>query len=83
MLSELCLTLASFTRPESIGVTGLSMLWMFPLLASIAVIYKTAKLRAMFWPAFIKETLKLIAFLSGFMILAIVVLNLVVWLLTS
>lgn len=75
--------LASFTTPEPIGTTALSMLWMFPLLAAIAIIYKTTKLRAFFWKSMIQETAVLFGVLSGFMILAIVVLNLVVWLITS
>ncbi|MBN2512144.1 MAG: hypothetical protein JXB18_04325 [Sedimentisphaerales bacterium] len=75
--------LASFTTPEPIGTTAVSMLLMFPLLAAISIIYKTTKLRAFFWKTMIRETVILFGVLSGFMILAIVVLNLVVWLMTS
>ncbi|MEN6306664.1 MAG: hypothetical protein ABFD91_02810 [Anaerohalosphaeraceae bacterium] len=75
--------LASFTTPEHVGTTAMSMLLMFPLLAAIAVIYKTTKLRAFFWKSMVLETAVLFGVLSGFMILAIVVLNLVVWLITS
>jgi len=75
--------LASFTSPENIGTTPESMLWIFPLLAAIAAVYKANKLRAMFWNVFIREAGVLFAFLSGFMVLAIAVLILVVWLLTQ
>jgi len=75
--------LASFTQPLEIGTNPASMLWMFPLLASIAVIYKATKLRAMLWKIFIRESILLFAVLSGFMILAAVVLNLLVWMITS
>jgi hypothetical protein len=74
--------LASFTQPENIATSPAFMLWMFPLLAAIAVIYKTTKLRALLTKVFLRETLVLFGVLSGFMILAIVVLNLLVWLIT-
>jgi len=82
-MSDLLLTLASFTKPLEIGTTPASMLWMFPLLASIAIIYKTTKLRVLRWKIFFLETILLFAFLSGFMILAAAVLNLLVWMITS
>jgi len=75
--------LASFSSPIHIGTDWVSMLWMFPLLAAIAIIYKATKLRVLFWRRFIREVLVLFATLSGFMIAAIVVLNLVTWLATS
>jgi hypothetical protein len=74
--------LASFTQPENIATAPAFMLWMFPLLAAIAVVYKTTKLRALLAKIFFRETLILFGVLSGFMILAIVVLNLLVWLIT-
>lgn len=75
--------LASFTAPIEIGTDPASMLWMFPLLAAIAVIYKATKMRVFMVKTFIRETLVLFATLSGFMIAAVVVLNLVTWLATS
>jgi hypothetical protein len=56
---------------------------MFPLLLSIAVVYKTTRIRVLFWKTFVREVLILFLTLSGFMILAGIVLNLVVWLMTS
>lgn len=75
--------LAGFTTPLEIGTTSLSMLWMFPLLVSIAVVYKTTRLRILFLKQLFVESLILFLTLSGFMILAGIVLNLIVWLATS
>lgn len=75
--------LATFSVPENIGTTPASMLWMLPLLAAIAVVYKTNKLRVIFWKSIIREVVILFGVLCGFMILAIVVLNLLVWLINQ
>jgi hypothetical protein len=75
--------LASFTAPIDIGTDWVSMLWMFPLLAAIAVIYKATKMRVFLYKTFVREALILFATLSGFMIAAVIVLNLVTWLATS
>ena len=72
--------LASFSTPINITTDPASMLWMFPLLASIAIIYKATKMRVLFIKTFIIETVKVFLTLCGVMILAIIVLNLVVWL---
>jgi hypothetical protein len=77
------LMLASFTAPIDIGTDWVSMLWMFPLLAAIAVIYKATKMRVFLYKTFVREALILFATLSGFMIAAVIVLNLVTWLATS
>ena len=74
---------AAFTAPIEIGTNPASMLWMFPLLAAISIIYKATKMRALLWPRFLREVVVLFATLSGFMIIAIVVLNLITWLATS
>lgn len=75
--------LASFSAPLDIGCDPASVLWMFPLLAGIAAVYKATKLRVLLWPQFIWQTVVLFATLSGFMILAMAVLNLIAWLATS
>lgn len=75
--------LAGFYAPVDISTTPASLLWMFPLLLSIAVVYKTTRIRVLFWKTFVREVLILFLTLSGFMILAGIVLNLVVWLMTS
>lgn len=83
MISDFCGLLATFTAPETIGTTPGSMLWMFPLLAAIAMIYKATKMRAILLKRFFIESLLLFATISGFMILAIFVLNLISWMITT
>ena len=75
--------LATFTSPETIGTTKTSMLYMFPLLAAITIIYKATKMRVILWKRLAIDSLILFATVSGFMIGAIVVLNLIAWLITS
>ncbi|MCE5186302.1 MAG: hypothetical protein LLF76_09280 [Planctomycetaceae bacterium] len=75
--------LASFTTPESIGTTPQSLLWMFPLLAAIALVYKATKMRVLFMRKYLLDSLLLFMTISVFLIAAIIVLNLVDWLITS
>ncbi len=75
--------LAAFTAPIEIGTTPGSMLWMFPLLAAIALVYKATKMRVLFTKKYLLESLLLFLSVSGFMIMAIIVLNLLSWLVTS
>lgn len=82
-MPDLALVLAAFTSPESIGTTPASMLYMFPLLAAITIIYKATKMRVIFWKRLAVESLILFVTVSGFMIAAVIVLNLIAWLVTS
>lgn len=75
--------LASFTSPMHIGTTPVSLLFMFPLLLSVALIYKATRLKVMFMGKFFREVAGLFLTLSGFMIVAAVGLNILVWFLTS
>ena len=75
--------LAAFTSPIEIGTTPASMLWMFPLLAAIALVYKATKMRVLFTKKYLLQSALLFLSVSGFMIMAIVVLNLLSWLVTS
>ena len=75
--------LASFTAPIEVGTTASSMLWMFPLLAAISLVYKATKMRVLLTRKFLLESLLLFLSVSGFMIMAIVVLNLLSWLITG
>lgn len=78
-----CCILAAFTAPETIGTTATSMLWMFPLLAAIAMVYKATKMRAILFKRFFIESLILFLTVSGFMMMAIAVLNLLSWMITT
>lgn len=75
--------LAAFNAPLEIGTTPASMLWMFPLLAAISLVYKATKMRVIFIKKYLLESLLLFLSVSGFMIMAIIVLNLLDWLITS
>ncbi len=75
--------LAAFTAPIEIGTTPSSMLWMFPMLAAIALVYKATKMRVIFTKKYLMQSLLLFLSVSGFMIMAIIVLNLLSWLVTS
>ncbi len=82
-MHEFAMILAAFNAPISIETDPVSMLWMFPLLAAITLIYKATKMRVLLWSRFIRESLVLFLTVSGFMLAAIVVLNLIAWLITS
>jgi hypothetical protein len=74
---------ASFTVPVEIGTTPASLLWMFPLLATVAIIYKATKMRVIFLNKFFKEAVILFLTLSVVMIAAAIGLNILVYFLTS
>lgn len=82
MIQNIYNIVAAFTVPEYIGVEPKTMLWMFPLLASIAIVYKATKLRVMFLGKFFKEAAILFCTLSLFMILLGIALHIVVRILT-
>ena len=82
-MADCSFILAAFTAPIEIGTTPSSMLWMFPLLAAIALVYKATKMRVLFTKKYLTESLLLFLSVSGFMIMAIIVLNLLSWLVTS
>ena len=79
MIDPATAVLASFTQPEQIGTTPLSMLWMLPLTASIAMVYKATKVRTIEAKPFIKETALLFGSIAVFMALAAVILCAVAW----
>ncbi len=74
--------LASFTAPMEIPTTPTSMLWMFPLLASISIIYKATKMRVLFVKHFIREVIILFITVSLFMIVAATILITIVQFIT-
>ena len=79
-MSELFSVIATFTAPENIGTTPLSLLWMFPLLGSVAIIYKATKMRVIFSLKFLREVVVLFVSIS---VLVAAVLHIIVWLLTG
>ena len=83
MLSDMYFLTATFIAPEYIGTNPASMLFMFPLLAAIAIVYKATKMRVIFWGKFLKEAGLLFCTLSVFMVLAALAVNFIGWISTS
>ena len=83
MLDNFINIIATFTAPQHIGTTPMSLMWMFPLLAAVSVIYKSTKLRVIFLKKFAMEVVILFATLSLFMIGIAVALYFIVWFVTG
>ena len=77
----MCAILGAFTCPIDIPTNPASMLWMFPLLLSISIVYKATKMRVLFARKFAKEVAILFGTISAFMVFLGVVLILMVKLL--
>jgi hypothetical protein len=77
------LLLANFTTPERIGVTSQSMLWLLPLVAAIAVVYKATKAPKITAVGFLKETVILFGSIVIFMVITALVLCASAWLITE
>jgi hypothetical protein len=72
--------MATFTAPERLATDPQSMLWMLPLVAAIAVIYKATKMPAITTALFFKETAILFGSIVVFIIVTALVLFALVWL---
>lgn len=77
------LILASFSQPEMIGVNPQSMLWLLPLIAAIAIVYKTTKIPNIKPLGFIREVVILFGSIVIFMAITAVILFGMIWLLTG
>ncbi len=75
--------LATFTTPEKIGVTPLSMLWLLPLVAAIVVVYKATKVPKITAVSFLKETAVLFGSIVIFMIITALILCASAWWITE
>ncbi len=71
--------LATFLYPEKISTTPLSMLWVLPLVASIAIVYKATKVDTIELKPFAKETCVLFGSIVVFLGVAAIVLCLIAW----
>ncbi|UCF43330.1 MAG: hypothetical protein JSV99_12320 [Planctomycetota bacterium] len=72
--------MATFTAPERLATDPQSMLWMLPLVAAIAVIYKATKMPTIAPALFFKETAALFGSIVVFIIVTALVLFALVWL---
>lgn len=77
------LVIGTFTTPERIGTDPQSMLWLLPLAAAIAVVYKATKVSKISAGHFLKESVLLFGSIVIFIITAAVVLYIVAWLVTE
>lgn len=82
-MNSINMILASFMSPMDIATSPASMLWMFPLVLSIVVVYKATKLRAIFLKKFVKEVVILFFTISILLVLAGVGLNILVAVVTG
>ncbi|MBM4024927.1 MAG: hypothetical protein FJ280_05900 [Planctomycetes bacterium] len=83
MMVFLASLLGSFTTPMKIGTDPLSMLWLLPLVASIAVVYKATKVHSIrSWP-FAKESAVLFGSIVVFIVVAAVILFGITWIVTE
>ncbi len=80
MLNSIAGLLASFTAPEDIKVNPQSMLWMLPLAAAVAIVYKTTKMSRITARLFIRETVMLFASIAVFIVVTAAVLWFVTYL---
>ena len=72
--------IATFTSPETIQPNPQSMLWLLPLAAAIAIVYKATKLQTITLRFFLKEVVLLFGSIVGFIIMAALGLYVLVWL---
>ncbi len=75
--------MATFTAPEKIGANPQSMLWLLPLVAAIAIVYKTTKLPEIKAANFLKEVVILFGSIIIFMSITAFVLCTFAWLITE
>ncbi len=83
MSVEAIFVMATFTAPEVIGVNPQSMLWLLPLAAAIAVVYKATKLPTITARSFIKEAAISFGSIVVFIIITALALYTLAWLITE
>jgi hypothetical protein len=83
MFTEVAFFIASLTAPEEIGTTPQSVLWLLPLAAAIAVVYKATKLPKITAVSFLKESAALFGSIVLFVVITALVLHFVAWLISG
>jgi len=68
MAADWGLLARAFAEPIHIPTDPTSMLWMFPLLLAITIVYKATKTRVLFPLRFVKEVAVLFGTVSAFMV---------------
>ena len=77
------LVMATFTVPEKITTDPQSLLWLLPLVAAIAIVYKATKLPEIKFANFVKESVVLFGSIVVFMFVTALVLYSIAWLITE
>ena len=80
MLLQAFVVTATFTGPERITTNPQLVLWLLPLAAAIAVIYKTTKLPTITAGLFVKETAILFGSIVVFIVVTALAFYALVWL---
>ena len=75
--------LATFTAPENIHTDPRYLLWLLPLIAAIAIVYKATKLPTIKVGSFLKETVLLFASIIVFLVITALALQALGWLVTE
>ena len=75
--------IATFTAPEQIGTNPTSMLWLLPLAAAIATVYKAMKLPKITAGNFIREVVVLFGSIIVFLLVTALSLYALAWLITE
>jgi len=75
--------IATFIEPEKFGANPQSMLWLLPLVAAIAIIYKATKLPVIKAGNFIKEAAILFGSIVIFIVIAALTLHALAWLISG
>ncbi len=83
MLLKAIFVIATFTAPEKFGASPRSMLWLLPLAAAIAIIYKATKVPTITAGNFIKEAAILFGSIIVFIMIAALALHAFAWLITG
>ena len=83
MFTEVGFFVASLTAPEAVGTTAQSMLWLLPLAAAIAIVYKATKLPEITAGSFLKETVALFGSIILFITVTALVLHVAAWLISG
>ncbi len=76
------LMIATFTAPEQIRPNPQAMLWLLPLTAAIAVVYKATKLPTITVGVFLKEAAILFGSIVVFIIITALALYALTWLIS-
>ena len=76
------LVIATFTAPEQIHANPQAMLWLLPLTAAIATVYKATKLPTITTGVFLKEAVILFGSIVAFTVITALALFALVWLIS-